>query len=152
MRKILLLLFVFTLVACKKTVVVKKTDTNFTDNQWKATDIKTFEFKLKRNVEAADLNIVFGHVFEPQYSTVPVSVTIENPAGEKENVFVNLMLKDSDGNDLSECSGDICDLTQPIKEDVTLQKGTYKVTIENKFAYEYLANVLAVGVSVERED
>ena len=152
MRKILLLLFVFTLFACKKTVVVKKTDTNFNDNQWMATDIKTFEFKLKRNVEAADINIVFSHVFDPQYSTVPMSVTVENPAGEKENVFVNLMLKDEEGNDLSDCSGDICDLIQPIKEDVTLQKGTYKVSIENKFAYEYLANVLAVGVSVDRED
>jgi len=152
MKKILLLLFMLTLLGCKKTVVVKQMHTDFEDNQWMATNIQNFEFKLKRDVEAGDINLLFSHVFQPQYSTVPVSVTIENPAGETENILVNLMLKDEDGNDLSDCSGDICDLSQPVKEDAMLKKGTYKITVENKFAYEYLANVLAVGVSVERED
>jgi hypothetical protein len=94
---------------------------------------------------------LFSHVYEPQYATVPVSVTIEYPSGEKENVFLNLLLKDAEGNDLSDCSGDICELHTNIKEGVKLPKGDYKVTVENKFAYAYLANVLAVGVSVERE-
>jgi hypothetical protein len=151
MKKTLLLLLMFTALSCQKTVVFKDVNKNFNDNQWAATDIKKFEFKLKKDVEAGDIRLLFSHVHDPQYATVPVSVTVENPSGEKENFFMNLQLKDADGNDLSECSGDICDLYTNIKEGVKLSKGTYKVTVENKFAYAYLANVLAVGVSVERE-
>ena len=140
-----------TVLSCQKTVVFKDVKKDFADNQWAATDIKKFEFKLKKDIELGDIKLLFSHVHDPQYSTVPVSVSIENPSGEKENFFMNLQLKDADGNDLSECSGDICDLYTNIKEGVKLQKGTYKVTVENKFAYAYLANVLAIGLSVERD-
>lgn len=151
MKKAFLLILVFAALSCKKTVVVKDVNTDFTENQWQATDAKKFEFELKKDLEKGDIRLLFSHVHDPQYSTVPVSVTIEEPSGEKENFYLNLMLKDAEGNDLSECSGDICDLYTNIKEGVKLSKGTYKVTVENKFAYAYLANVLAVGVSVERE-
>ena len=151
MKKTLLLLLMLTVLSCQKTVVFKDVKKDFADNQWAATDIKKFEFKLKKDTELGDIKLLFSHVHDPQYSTVPVSVSIENPSGEKENFFMNLQLKDADGNDLSECSGDICDLYTNIKEGVKLQKGTYKVTVENKFAYAYLANVLAIGLSVERD-
>jgi gliding motility-associated lipoprotein GldH len=152
MKKILLLLSLFMLLSCAKTVVIKQNNQDFPDNQWAATDIKKFEFKLKRDIEVGDIKLLFSHVFEPQYSTVPMAITIEKPSGEKENVFLNVPLKDDEGNDLSECSGDICDLHAMIKEGVKLEKGNYKISIENKFAYAYLANVLGVGISVERED
>lgn len=152
MKKLLPLLLVFVLFSCKKTVVYTERYDDFEDNRWMATDIKTFEFKLKRDIEAGDIKLTFSHVFEPQYLIVPISVTIQNPTGKKQNIMLNLHLKDEDGNDLSDCSGDICEFEAIIKEGVKLQKGDYKVTLQNKFAYEYLANVLAVGVSVERED
>lgn len=152
MKKILLLLFLLTLFSCKKTVVFTETKKDFPENQWAATDVKNFSFTLKKDVEAGDIKLLFSHVFDPQYGSVPVSVTIENPAGEKENVFLNIQLKDSEGKDLSSCAGDICDIHTMVKENVKLAKGNYKVSVENKFAYAYLANVLAVGISVERED
>lgn len=151
MKKTLLLFLMLTVLSCQKTVVFKDVKKDFADNQWTATDVKKFEFKLKKDIELGDIKLLFSHVHNPQYSTVPVSVSIENPSGEKENFFMNLQLKDAEGNDLSECSGDICDLYTNIKEGVKLQKGTYKVTVENKFAYAYLANVLAIGLSVERD-
>lgn len=151
MKKTLLLFVMLTVLSCQKTVVFKDVKKDFADNQWTATDVKKFEFKLKKDIELGDIKLLFSHVHNPQYSTVPVSVSIENPSGEKENFFMNLQLKDAEGNDLSECSGDICDLYTNIKEGVKLQKGTYKVTVENKFAYAYLANVLAIGLSVERD-
>ena len=152
MKKALLLLFLFLLISCSKTVVVKQVQKDFADNRWEAAAIKKFEFKLKKNIAVGDIKLLFSHVHEPQYATVPISVTIEYPSGEKENIFLNVQLKDPEGNNLSECSGDICDIHAIIKEGAKLEKGTYKVLVENKFAYQYLANVLAVGVSVERED
>ncbi|WP_181369485.1 hypothetical protein [Flavobacterium album] len=152
MKKLLPLLLVFILFSCQKSVVYTETSDDFEDNRWMAKDVKTFSFKLKEDIDAGDIKLKFSHVYDPQYLTVPVAVTIEGPSGEKENILLNLQLKDADGNDLSECSGDICDLHTFIKENVPLKKGDYKITLQNKFAYEYLANALAVGISVERED
>jgi len=152
MKKALLLLSLLMLLSCKKAIVFHDVNTDFTQNQWQATDVKKFEFTIKKDIDAADIKLIFSHVYEPQYEAVPVSVTIENPVGEKENIYMRLQLKDSEGKDLSECSGDICDLSTNLKEGVKLTKGTYKVSVENKFAYAYLANVLGVGISVEREN
>jgi len=152
MKKALLLLSLLLLFSCKKSVVFQDVKKDFSENQWQAKDIKKFEFTLKKDIESGDIKLLFSHVHDPQYGVVPVSVIIENPSGEKENIFMNLQLKDEEGNDLSECSGDICDIHTDLKKDVKLIKGTYKVSVENKFAYAYLANVLGVGISVERED
>ena len=153
MKKILLLLCLIAFVSsCKKTVVASAIKKDFADKQWLATDVKTFELKVKRNIDNADIKILFSHVYEPQYSTVPLEITIESPSGTKEEVAINLVLKDDEGNDLSDCSGDICDLHTIVKESVKLEKGIYKISVKNKFAYEYLANVLAVGASIERDE
>lgn len=152
MKKVLLLFLVFTAISCKKTTVVREVQNDFSDKQWQATDVRKFEFKIKKDIELADISLMLSHVYEPQYTSVPVSVTIESPGGAKENFYMNLQLKDEEGNDLSECAGDVCDLYTSIKQGIKLTKGDYKITVENKFAYAYLANVLALGVIVERED
>jgi hypothetical protein len=58
MKKALLLLLVFTAVSCQKTVVFKDVKKDFSDNQWVATDVKKFEFKLKKDVEAGDIKTI----------------------------------------------------------------------------------------------
>lgn len=152
MKKILFLLCLIAMVSCKKTVVASEIRKDFADKQWLATDVKTFNLKIKRDIDNADIKILFSHVYEPQYESVPLEISIESPSGEKDEIVVNLQLKDEDGNDLSDCSGDICDLHTVVKEGVSLKKGIYKISVTNKFAYEYLANVLAVGASIEREE
>lgn len=152
MKKILLLLCLIVLASCKKTVVASEIRKDFADKQWPAADIKTFNLKIKRDLDKADIKILFSHVYEPQYESVPLEISIESPSGEKEEIALNLRLKDEDGNDVSDCSGDICDLHTIVKEGVSLKKGIYKISVKNEFAYEYLANVLAVGASIEREE
>lgn len=152
MKKLLPLLLVFILFSCKKSVVYTETSDDFEDSRWMASDIKTFDFKLKKDIDAGDIKLTFSHVHEPQYGIVPIAVTLKDPSGQIENIMLNVPLKDAEGNDLSECSGDICDLHTFIKQGVPLKKGDYQITLQNKFAYEYLANVLAVGISVEREE
>lgn len=152
MKKILLLLCLMAMVSCKKTVVASAIKKDFADKQWLATDVKTFELKVKRHIDNGDIKVLFSHVYEPQYSSVPLEITIESPSGSKEEIAIDLRLKDEEGDDLSDCSGDICDLHTVVKEGVKLEKGIYKISVKNKFRYEYLANVLAVGASIEREE
>lgn len=151
MKKIVLLLGLFTLISCNKTTVFTKTY-EFENNRWQTSDVKTYEFDIKKDVQSADIDLKFSHVFDPQYNSVPLQVMIYHPDGTSDNVYLRLQLKDSDGNYISDCAGDMCDLTMHIKENMNMPKGKYKVTIENKFPQDYVPNVTALTLSVKHDE
>ena len=152
MKKLLFLLPLLLLFSCNKTTLFTQKIDNFTDNRWQKTDTKTFEFEIKKNIEEADIKLVFSHVFDPQYQRVPLEVTIKNPEGVEDNMFLNLQLKDDEGNSMSDCAGDVCDLEMDLKEGMKMPAGKYVVTVENKFDGEYIPNVLALRITVENDD
>lgn len=151
MKKLFLLATLLAFASCEKTVLYNETAEDFKDNRWLATDVKNFEFELARDISAGDIIMKFSHVHDPQFTTIPVEAVITYPSGEKENVALNLELKDKEGNDLSECLGDVCDLHTPLKEDARLAKGKYRITLKNRFPNIYLPNAIAVGISVETD-
>lgn len=148
--KILLLLLVITIsISCSKQSQFSQFVEFGTENRWQKTDAKTFEFEITDETTLYNLTFKFSHVFDYQFATVPIHFTIENPAGEKENLSVDLAIKDSSGKELSECAGDVCDLKYQIKEKTQLQKGKYKVTFSHSFEGPYLPNVIGIGLNVE---
>ncbi|MCF6129363.1 gliding motility lipoprotein GldH [Flavobacterium sp. AS60] len=158
--KILLLLSLFTiLISCSKHNEYSEFVDFGRENRWQKADAKTFEFDISDakvfNVDVTDDNqlytmtLLFSHVYDYQFASIPINFSIENPSGETEKFSVDLAIKDSNGKELGECAGDICDLNYIIKEKTKLQKGIYKVTISHSFEGPYLPNVLGVGLSVE---
>lgn len=119
------------------------------DNRWQKDDARTFDFDITDDVQSYNLTFRFSHVYDYQFATVPINFTIENPTGEMENLTIDLAIKDSAGEELAECAGDVCDLNYKIKEKTKLQKGKYKVTISHSFEGPYLPNVLGIGLTVE---
>jgi len=153
MNKILVLLLLVVLASCnKKDVVFTETEKNFPDNRWALNDTKIFNISIKEDVQDAGVYLHFSHVFEPQYKEVPVAAVLQDPGGKQEHVLLNLKLEDARGNSLSDCTGDICEFIIPVKEHLNLVKGEYKLVILNKFNGEYIPNVLALGVSIEKEN
>lgn len=149
--KILLLLFVITLsISCSKKSQFSQFVDFGTENRWQKTDAKTFEFEITEDATLYNLVFKFSHVFDYQFATVPINFSIENPAGKKENLSVDLAIKDSSGKELAECAGDVCDLKYQIKEKTKLQKGKYKVTVSHSFEGPYLPNVIGIGLDVEK--
>jgi gliding motility-associated lipoprotein GldH len=152
MKRLLLLMLFMSLVSCKESVV-DKINKDFDDNQWMRSDIKTYEFEIKRDIPSADILLNFSHVFDPGYSRVPVVVNIQNVTDNTppQSFALNLILKDEEGESLSDCSGDICDFSYTLSEGQPMKKGNYKVTVQNQYQWEYLPNTLAVGVSVKKD-
>ena len=68
------------------------------------------------------------------------------------NMAINLLLKDEQGNAVSDCSGDICDYSHTLQESVRLPKGNYVVKLQNQYQWEYLPNTLAVGLTIKKND
>lgn len=148
--KLLLLLSLFTVfISCSEHNNHNQFVDFGEDNRWQKADARTFDFDITDDTQSYNLTFRFSHVYDYQFATVPINFTIENPAGEKENFTIDLAIKDSAGEELAECAGDVCDLNYKIKEKTKLQKGKYKVTISHSFEGPYLPNVLGIGLTFE---
>ena len=141
-----------TLVSCRETILYHENAKDFKDHRWMASDVKSFEFELEREINAGDIVIALSHVHDPQFTSIPIDAVITHPTGKKESIAVTLELKDKEGNDLSECLGDVCDLYTPLKDNVQMSKGKYRVDLYNRFPNIYLPNAVSVGISVETDN
>ena len=119
------------------------------DQRWLASDVKVYEFEIENDSQFYNILFQFSHVYDYQFSTIPLNISIESPDGKTEEMNIDLNIKDGSGKQLADCSGDVCDLFYKIKEKTKLQKGNYKITISHKFKGPFLPNIIGVGLAVE---
>ena len=142
----------FVLISCTSASTFSQFDTMPQNNRWEKLDSKVYEFEVDDSKNFYTIIFKFSHVYDYQFTDVPIKFTIESPDREKETLAVDLPIKDSNGKQLGNCSGDICDLKYLIKSKTQLQKGKYKITVSHAFVEaEYLPNVIGVGLNVDSE-
>ena len=142
MRKIFYFLPLLFLFSCIKSSVYSEMYRGFDDNRWMKSDSHTFDFEIEEDAKASIILDFSG------YNEVPIVVSILKPTGEEEVVTANLLLKDEKGKDISNCTGDICDLEFTLKEVYSFTKGKYRITVANDFNHTFLPNVLGVGIDI----
>jgi gliding motility-associated lipoprotein GldH len=141
--------FLFLLISCKEKAVFDQFDTDFESNRWLEKDVKTYDFTIDDDAKLYTITFAFSHVYDYQFSSVPLNIKIVGPSGKEETMTIDLQIKDASGKQLADCSGDVCDLFYKIKEKTKLEKGAYKVTLSHSFTGPYLPNVIGVGLTVE---
>jgi len=134
------------LTGCEKTAF-KQYDTDFVGNRWQKNDVKTYNFELKEN-GTYDVMIDFSHVYGTQFNSLPLKVIMVKPDQSRETADYLLELRDADGNELGDCSGDYCDLREPVFSKRELKAGNYQISVANNFEYDFVPNVLGIGVRV----
>jgi gliding motility-associated lipoprotein GldH len=151
MKLKLIFLFLFTILqSCNKNQVFNEFHNDFEDNRWASNDVKVFEFE---NVASDGLHVIklqLSHIYDFDFAEIPIEVELIAPSETKEVLLIDLKLKDASGNDVGDCTGDICDVYCPIKSNVKLQKGIYTIKVKSNFPGAYLPNILGVGVVVEK--
>jgi gliding motility-associated lipoprotein GldH len=119
------------------------------NNRWEKSDLKVYEFEIKDDTKRHNIVFEFSHVYNYQFDSIPIQFLIKSPDGKEENLAIDLPIKDGSGEQLAECSGDVCDLKYTLKEQIRLSKGTYKITVSHNFkAAPFLPNVIGIGLSV----
>lgn len=147
--KITLLFAALTLfVSCTSSSTFSQFDKMPENNRWEKADAKVYEFEIKDNTSFYNIVFKFSHVFDYQFASVPIQFVIESPDGKKETLAIDLHIKESNGKEIAECAGDICDLKYKVMKKVKLQKGNYKVTVSHNFNGPYLPNVIGIGLEV----
>lgn len=146
------LLFLVGLISCNSSNTFSQFDKMPESNHWEQSDAKTYEFTIDNDTILYDIKFLFSHVYGYQFPDFPLDISIESPDGKKEVLNTTLLIKDGNGNDLGECSGDICDLSTIIRGKTILQKGKYKITVSHSFKGPYLPNVIGVGLEVDKAE
>ena len=147
MVKLLFLIVFCVLASCNKNTIYKDFDNGFEDNRWLKADVKTYDFTVTDASKSYDLLLDFSHVAGYQFESVPVKLNIIHPDKSITTENVALTITDDQGNDSGDCSGDYCDLQQPVFQNKKLQIGNYRVVLSNEFG-TYLPNVLGIGIRV----
>ncbi|RZJ29240.1 MAG: hypothetical protein EOO48_07970 [Flavobacterium sp.] len=141
---IVLLASLLLLASCDK-AAYKKYDTDLVGNRWQKNDVRTYNFELKES-GMYDLLIDFSHVYGTQFSTLPLKVTMVNPDQSRKTADYNLELRNAAGEELGDCTGDYCDLREPVFSKLQLAAGNYQVSVANDFQYDFVPNVLGIGI------
>ena len=148
--KFLLLFTTILFVSCDSNYLYNEFNSNFDSNRWNSNEEVAFEFENPEDIEASSIKLHIGHIYDFQFSNVPIGVNIISPDGSTETIEIDVKFKDESGKDLAECSGDICDLYVSIASNIKLKKGKYKFVVKNKFSSLFLPNILGVGILIEK--
>jgi gliding motility-associated lipoprotein GldH len=149
MKKYILVLFGLFLVSCDKNKVHDSFERDFILNRWITNEEQTFEFSIPED-GVYDIDLHFGHVYDFQFATIPLELTFLNEEKIINQKAIDLVIKNDIGEDLADCTGDICDLYQNIEKELTIKKGTYIIKVKNKFPASYLPNILGLGIRVTK--
>lgn len=141
----------FILSACDESRVFEK-NIDFEGYKW------TYENKATFDVEIADNDlktvfINFRHTYFFNTRNVILDLEVKTPADSVYTIPVDILLSEPNGMWHSECSGDICDFKFPIKEFTNYSfadTGNYKFTLTQNMRVNPLANVMGVGLRIEK--
>lgn len=139
------------LASCGGGTAFKKYDTDFVGNRWQKSDVRTYDFTLKES-GTYDLMVDFSHVYGTQFPALPLNVVMVNPDMSKKTQSMMLELRDPDGTELGDCSGDYCDVRQAAFSKMKLAAGNYQVSVANDFEYDFVPNVLGFGIRIVKSE
>lgn len=151
MKKLTSICLVLFLISCTSSSTFNQFDKMPENNHWEKSDTKVYEFEIKDTSENSYYNIVFqfSHVYDYQFASIPIQFIIKTPDGKEETLNINLPIKETNGKEIGDCAGDICDLKYLLKTKTKLIKGTYKIIVSNNFnGANYLPNVIGIGLEV----
>lgn len=145
---IIFVLLLFT-VSCNNSSVYNESH-DFENNQWKKNDPKTFEFTLDQDNQAYDIVFKLSHVYGYQFESVPLTFRWIQPDGTVKEIPVDFRMKDKSGQELGDCSGDICDLSYQLSGNVVLPKGKHQIVAAHSFQFDYLPNIIHIALDVSK--
>ena len=123
---------------------------HFDDNRWFRNDVQLYEMTIDQS-GSYDVLLNFSHVYNAPLPEIPIDIVIEHEAEEivKESTVIKFV---NNGSAISDCTGDICDLTQVVIKAKSFATGKYTIKLSQSFQSDYLPNVIGVGISLQSAD
>lgn len=138
-----LLVLCFVVLACNKNQVYREIVDLPEEHRWSDKDIQVHEFTIEE-MGAYSVYLNVSHVRGTEMTKFPLQLEVTKPNGSVEKATLTVDLSKTD------CVGDICDVKFPIKENLNLEKGSYKISYYPQSQFGFIPNILAVGLVVEK--
>lgn len=145
--KIILLGLLFTMVSCNTNSIYNQSE-SFTNNQWPKSSSNAFVFNVEDDTKLYDITFSLSHVYDYQFKSAPLSFKWIKPDGTSEIIPLEFQFKDENGKELGDCSGDICDVTHLLLSKTKLPKGENQIIVMHSFQFDYLPNIIQIGIDV----
>lgn len=123
----------------------------FDNLSWNRFNFLEFEVPAENIETEFDVYIALRHLPEFPHKELPVNLTIYSPSGEMRSADHLLELTDNEGNNLSKCVGDYCDVSILVRKELSFyEPGVYKFVIENKWKKVDLPGIMEVGLLIKK--
>jgi len=123
----------------------------FDNLSWNRFDNQKFDVPIEDTESEYDIFITFRHLPEIPYKEIKINLTIHLPDGEFRTADHIFELIDKEGNNLSECLGDFCDISFPVRKGFTFSEpGIVRFEIENKYTKVEMPGIVEVGLIVRK--
>ena len=148
---ILTVLLAILVMSCNKNRIYETHKGGFPDYRWEKNKIVEF------NPEITDINpehkvyLAFRYIYGFQLKEIVLKAKMTSPSGEitESNHTVTIISKS--GEIMSDCAGDFCDVETLIYDNYTFpETGKYKFEITYDMPLKFMANVIEVGVIVDK--
>ncbi len=125
----------------------------FDNFSWGRFDILEFEIPIEDTKAEYDIFFTVRHLPEIPYKEMKINLTFYLPSDEMRTADYVFELVDEEGNKLSKCLGDFCDISFPVRKNfVFTEPGTVKFQIENKHTKTEMPGIMEVGLIVKRSE
>jgi len=150
----LMIIFIisFLLTSCGNKTIFEEYR-KFDNLSWQRFNYLNFEVPIE-NIDAEyDILIAIRHLPEIPYKEMKINITFYLPAGEMRTADHVFELVDKEGNSLSECLGDFCDVSFPVRKNfVFSEPGLVKFKIENKYTKTEMPGIMEVGLIIRKAE
>jgi gliding motility-associated lipoprotein GldH len=140
----------FLLVSCANNKVFEQYH-KFEKFSWNRFDFVKFEVNIEDMETDYDIYLSFRHLPEYPYHNIDFNFTIYTPSDEMRTSDFEIDIFDKQGERLSECLGDYCDLKIPVRKGFRFSEpGLAKFEIENRMTKLETPGVIEVGLIIEK--
>jgi len=123
----------------------------FDNLNWNRFNNLEFEVRVEDLESEFDVYVSLRHLPEFPHKELPINLTIYSPSGEMRSADHLLELADKEGNNLSKCVGDYCDVSILVRKELSFyEPGVYKFVIENKWKKVDLPGIMEVGLTIKK--
>ncbi|MCF8405754.1 MAG: gliding motility lipoprotein GldH [Bacteroidales bacterium] len=148
--KFIVLVLVF-IIGCNTESTVYKEYQKFESLSWNRFNILKFEVPVEDISSTYDIYLALRHIPEFPNKTILINYTLNMPSGDMRTNDKELELIDRDGNRLSECLGDLCDIEFQLRKGIRFsEQGSLVVEIENKYTKVEMPGIMEVGIIMRK--
>ena len=120
---------------------------------WNRFNYLEFEVLVEDTESEFDVYVSLRHLPEFFHNKLPINLTIYSPTGEMRTADHMLELSDADGNSISKCVGDFCDVSLLVRKQIKFSEpGVYNFRIENKWKKVELPGIMEVGLLIKKSN